>query len=220
MLGCTLITAALFLIIALAVYGAVISTDFIKLDWLESLAGFGGSLIVLVLGWFLFPAICTAIMGLFIENMASRIEQDNYPDLPQPRVITLAEQLKQLLSSLKRTLGLNLLCAPLYLIPGVNLLAYGLVNGKLLAREYFFSIAQRHLEPAEVAALYTAQKWPIYQRGLLISALFVLPGINLFAPVLATGIMTHFLCGAGGSLRARLAFAPLNVLPNEANGTT
>jgi CysZ protein len=219
MLGCTLITAALYITLALAIYGAIVSSDMLSSGWLETLAGLGGGAFVIVLGWFLFPGTCTAISGLFVEGLASRIEAEHYPGLPPARRIGFREQLQQVTAALRRTSGLNLLCAPLYLIPGLNFVVYSIVNSKLLAREYFYGVALCHLSLAECEDLYKSQKGPLFQRGLLISTLFVLPGINLFAPVLATALMTHFLLGSSGPLRARLAFAPSNVLPNQPNGT-
>jgi uncharacterized protein involved in cysteine biosynthesis len=89
------------------------------------------------------------------------------------------------------TLALSLLVLPLYLVPGVNLAVFLLLNGYLLGREYFELVAGRRLAPAETRAARRAGRGSVFAAGVVIAGLFAVPGLNLAAPVLATAFMVH-----------------------------
>lgn len=207
-------TSLVFALLAFAAHALIISTDIISTGWLESIAGVGSALLVLVIGWFLFPAISTALSGLFLEQLADRIEAQQYEGLPAPRQIGWGEQISSARRALTRAIGLNAIALPFYFIPGLNLMAYFVVNAQLLAREYFFTIALRHIPLPQAQALLEENRWKLWRRGALIAGLFIIPGVNLLAPILATALMTHTMWQPGtGLLRQKLALPGSNVLP-------
>ncbi len=218
MASCLLGTLLLFAGLAIGVYHLILAQDWLHTPWLEQLAGYGGAGALLVLGWFLFPAVSTALAGLFVEQLADRIEQQQYQGLPRARPVGLEEQIRTGLSALRRTTGLNLLVSPLYLVPGLNILIYLSVNARLLAGEYFDALALRHIAAGALTPLRHELKWPLFFRGLVIAGLYITPILNLLAPVLATALMTHYFWGPSGPLRLRLALGPSNVLPTQPNG--
>jgi uncharacterized protein involved in cysteine biosynthesis len=157
-------------------------------DWL--LPGVG-VLLVVVVGWFTFPLIVTAVAGAFLEPLADRIERRHYPAAPVPRQVPLREQVHSSLRVLLRGLGWNLLALPFYFIPVVNVIVYAGLNAFLLSREYFQVVAVRHVSLAEARRLYASQRWAMLRGGLGLAVLFVVPGVNLCAPLLATAWMVH-----------------------------
>lgn len=161
--------------------------------WLQWLCGGLGTALYLVAAWFLFPVIVTAVAGVFLEPLADRIERRHYPELPPPREVSVAEQLRTSARGLLRGLGWNLLALPLYLIPGVNLAAYAYINARLLSREYFQVVALRHLPAPATRELYGRHHWQMVRGGLGLMGLFVLPVVQLIAPLLATGWAVHRL---------------------------
>ena len=174
--------------------------------WDDWLVGGVGSTLVLVLGWFTFPLIVTAVAGVFLEPLADRLERKFYPDLPMPRAIPIAEQILISLRTLARSIGWNILCLPFYFIPVLNIAVYAAMNGFLLSREYFQVVALRHLPTGESKSLYRRIRWPLWRGGLVLSVVFVIPVVNLFAPLLATSWMVHRLWRGDGS-PLRQAFA-------------
>jgi len=173
-----------------------------RLDWLhqgwlastrvdEWMLGGVGSILVLVVGWFTFPLIVTAMTGMFLEPLADRIERRYYPSAPIPRKVPFGEQMHSSLRVLMRGIGWNLLALPFYFIPVINVLVYMMLNSFLLSREYFQVVAVRHVSLAEAKDLYRAHRKGMLRGGLTLSLLFVIPGINLCAPLLATGWMVH-----------------------------
>jgi uncharacterized protein involved in cysteine biosynthesis len=159
--------------------------------WDEWLLPGMGVLLVVVVGWFTFPLIVTAVAGAFLEPLADRIERRHYPAAPAPRQVPLSEQLHSSLRVLLRGLGWNLLALPFYFIPVVNVIVYAGLNAFLLSREYFQVVAVRHVTLAEARQLYASQRWAMLRGGLGLAVLFVVPGVNLCAPLLATAWMVH-----------------------------
>ena len=86
---------------------------------------------------------------------------------------------------------LNLLALPLYLLPGPNILIYLALNGYLLGREYFETVAQRRLGGRAVAQARRRVRLRLWVAGVLIALMLAVPLLNLIAPVLATAFMTH-----------------------------
>ncbi len=173
-----------------------------KVDWLhqgwfartsldEWMLGGMGSILVIIIGWFTFPLIVTAVAGMFLEPLADRIERRHYPSAPAPRHVSLVEQIHSSLRVLIRGIGWNLLALPFYFIPVLNLVVYAVLNSFLLSREYFQVVAVRHVALTEARSLYRTHRWQMTRGGLTLALLFVVPGLNLCAPLLATAWMVH-----------------------------
>ena len=162
-----------------------------RFQWDDYLAGGLGVSLVLVTGWFAFPLVVTAAAGLFLEPLADRIERMHYPELPAARNMSIREQTVASLRTLARTLGWNLLGFPFYFIPFVNVVAYAVINGFLLSREYFQIVALRHMPLPEAKALYRRHRFSMWRGGLVLTGIFLIPVVNMVAPLLATAWMVH-----------------------------
>jgi len=175
-----------------------------KTRWDEWMLGGVGSILVLVIGWFTFPLLVTAVAGAFLEPLADRIERRHYPTAPVPRQVPIREQIRSSLRVLVRGLGWNLLALPFYFIPVVNVVVYAALNSFLLSREYFQVVAVRHVPLSEAKELYRSHRNEMLRGGLTLALLFVIPGVNLCAPLLATAWMVHRVWRRDSSpLRAR-----------------
>lgn len=188
-------------------------------SWKAWLSGGMGSLMMMAAGWFIYPSLATAVVCLFVEDLATRIEKSSYPDLPQPREISMLEQVKAFWQSLRRAITYNLFALPFYFIPVLNLVAYLLVNGRLLLREYFFAVTLRHLSLEDATALYRTEKPKLFMTSLLLAGLFIVPVVNLMAPILATSLLIHQLMRKSDSpLRQKLAMGTAKMLLNPEVG--
>lgn len=154
-----------------------------------------GGLAVLVIAALLYPAAVTALVGLFLENVAQAVENRHYPELPPARNQGVAESTIAGLRFALIALALNLLALPLYLlvlfVPGLNLFVFYGVNGYLVGREYFELAASRRLPPEDVKKLRQAHRWRIFLTGALTAFLLTVPFVNLVAPILGTAAMVH-----------------------------
>ena len=186
------IFAGLWLGVAALLYNTV-ALAWRPLDWAVDLLG---GLAVLALTWLLFPAVVTLGMGFFLERVAAGVEALDYPGQGPPLRPPLSQQLRALLRLTLLTLLLNLLALPLYVaLPGINLFLFLALNGYLLGREYFEVVALRRLDMPNARALRHRFGGRVFLGGVVIAGLFVLPLVNLVAPVIATAFMVHVFEG-------------------------
>jgi CysZ protein len=154
---------------------------------LAVLAGIG---LALALALLLSP-VTALIAGLFLDDIAEVVERCDYPvDAPgkaMPIGLALASSL--------RFVGVviigNLIALLLLLVPGINLIAFFLVNGYLLGREFFEFAAMRFRSPRD-ARLFRARHAPtVFLAGLIISAFLAVPVLNLLTPLFGASMMVH-----------------------------
>jgi CysZ protein len=184
--------AGLWLGIAIAL-GYLPTIGWRPLDWLIDLLGIVG---VALLSWLLFPAVVTLIMGFFLERVAAAVESLDYPSRGPPRRQSIREGVMIGLRLMLLSIALNLLALPIYaLVPGINLFVFLGLNGYLFGREYFEVVALRRLDIDAARAMRHRFGGRIFVGGVMIAGVFVLPFINLAAPVIATAFMVHLFEG-------------------------
>jgi len=160
--------------------------------WLDEVAAWVASLIVIVLGLVFFPGASNAISSLFLDSVAKAVEAKHYPDLGPARSQPLTEAIIEGLRFLAMTIAINIVLLPVYLfVPGLNLVVFYGANGYLLGREFFEMVALRRLEPAEAKALRKRKAGAVFVSGVLIAAVMTIPIVNLAGPVIATAFMLH-----------------------------
>ena len=151
--------------------------------------------------WFAFRAVAVAVVGVFADEVVEAVEARHYPAaLAAARSVRLARSVRMGLGSVGRFLGLNLLLLPVY----VALLATGIgapalffaANAWLLGRDLGDMVAARHLPRAAMRGWRRATGGRRFLLGLAGTGLFVVPGLNLFAPVLTAAMATHMYHGA------------------------
>ncbi|WP_374762998.1 EI24 domain-containing protein [Yunchengibacter salinarum] len=192
---------------ALTFAGVVVLADLfwpasltMEADWLPQwVADLGFWAVVAVAAWFLFPAMVTLVMGFMLERVADAVEARYYPNRQGARD---PGWIDPAISALK-LLGLVLLLNLLALIPYVILLAltggvgtlalYLVLNGILLGREYFELVTLRHMRERDMVALRRRGRDRVFMGGVVIAGLFLIPVVNLVAPIIATAVMTHLV---------------------------
>lgn len=188
---CVLLALATFAgLTALAGFGLA-ALDVTGIVWLDAAMGFAGSALALLLAWLLFPATVILISSLFVEQVADAVERRHYPALPAAPGLPLAEGFQSTLKLVAAGVALNLLALPLYLIPGANIFIFLGLNGYLLGREYFETVAQRRYGRAATVAMRRQLRVPVFLSGVVIAMMLTIPLLNLIAPVVATAFMVH-----------------------------
>ncbi|MBY0511063.1 MAG: EI24 domain-containing protein, partial [Rhodospirillaceae bacterium] len=159
------------------------------------IAAFGAGLGAVLIATLLFPGVVTALVGIFLEDVAAAVEARHYPGLPPPRDIPLSEALGTSLQLAAVTVGLNILLLPLYLVllflPPLNLVVFYAVNGRLLGREYFESVALRRMNKADGRALAARHAGTLWGTGAITALLLTIPLLNMAAPVIGAAAMVH-----------------------------
>lgn len=139
----------------------------------------------------LLSTVTAIIAGLFLDDVAEVIEKRDYPADRPGTAMPLGEAM---LSSVK-FFGIvvvgNIVALLLLLVPGVNIIAFFLVNGYLLGREFFEFAAMRFRSPDEARLFRSRHSGTVFTAGLVIAAFLAIPFINLLTPLFAAGLMVH-----------------------------
>lgn len=155
------------------------------------------TLLLLVLGWWLlFRAIAVAVIGIFADEVVAAVEAKHYPQAhAAARDVRPGRAIAMGIGSAARTIGFNLLLAPLYLIllvTGVGTaLAFFVVNAWLLGRDLGDMVAVRHMRYAQLAEWRRGTRLRRLALGAIGTGLFLVPLVNLVAPVLGAAMATH-----------------------------
>ncbi len=167
------------------------NTILFQWGWLETVVDVLGGLTTLVVTWFLFPGVISAVIGLLLESIADAVEARHYPHLPAAAGLGLGETVATTLKFLALMVVLNLVMLVFLLFPPVFPFVFYGVNGYLLSREYFELVALRRVDSREARALRKANKGRLFVAGVIIAFLLTVPVVNLLAPVIATATMVH-----------------------------
>lgn len=188
------IALAVFVALWLGLEWALAHLAVSSTGWIQSAFAWLGRAGALILAIILFPAAVTAVQTTFlIEPIAAAVESKHYPALPAPRRAPLGEQVGAALRFLALAVGLNLAALPLYLVPGINVLAFLLLNGYLLARENFDALASRRLEPGAARRLWRERRARFVLAGCGFALAAAVPVVNLAAAIFAAAASVHLV---------------------------
>lgn len=159
--------------------------------WLGFIVGIVAS-IGLALALALLIAPVTAIVaGFFLDDVAEIIERRDYASEPVGQALPLGIAISYTIRFLGVVIIGNLIALALLLVPGVNVLAFFLVNGYLLGREFFEFAALRYRPEAEVKLLRSKYSTTVFLAGLIIAAFLAVPVLNLLTPLFGAALMVH-----------------------------
>jgi uncharacterized protein involved in cysteine biosynthesis len=161
-----------------------------------SASGLGALLATALMLWLLFPAIAIGVVSAYMDEVVGAVERRHYRQAAETarplgwgRVAWLGVR-----SSL-RVLLYNLVALPLYillLVTGVGtVIAFVVVNGIAFGRDLGEMVAARHLDRAGLRAWLRASRGTRAVLGMIVTALFLVPVVNLVVPVVAAAMATH-----------------------------
>ena len=154
----------------------------------------GGALIV-VIGFVFFPSTIMVIGGLFSDEIISTIEERHYPKNIGSNHVSLLISIRTGLTVIIIATIINICLLPFYalgmLLPGLSFVIFYLVNGYLIGRELFETVAQRHLPVNEAQQLRKRYFLKVLLGGGLITFVATIPLINLATPLFGIGFMVH-----------------------------
>lgn len=189
------ISLVVFVLLGIGLYAALLvvpATGYTWLDWTITALSSLGSLLGLML---LFPAVMTAAIGIFLDDIAEAVERRYYAGDAAGRPLATLPAVWSALRFLGLVLVVNILLLPLYaillffppLLYGLSLL----VNGYLVGREYFEAVAFRYQSRAEATQLRRRRRGDVWLCGVLIVLLLTIPLVNFLVPIVATAFMVH-----------------------------
>ena len=159
--------------------------------WLTLIVGIFASVgLALSLALLLAP-VTAVVAGIFLDDVAEVVERRDYPGDPPGRALPLGTAIAGSIKFLGVVLAGNLVALLLLFIPGVNLVAFFLVNGYLLGREFFEFAAMRFRPPEEARLFRSKHASTVFLAGLCIAVFLAVPIVNLLTPLFAAGLMVH-----------------------------
>lgn len=183
-------TALAFGVLFLIIVYVLSATAFVSTGWLDLVldwtAGFGAG----VLAWFLFPALLPLVASFFLEQIAGRIERREY-GLAEPPSLAFWPEVLAGLKFAGLALFLNLIAVPLYLVAPLFPFVYYPLNSYLLGREFFETVAGRHVGRKAANGLRRQHRTPVLLSGLMIALGATIPLAGLFAPFASVALMVH-----------------------------
>ena len=161
-------------------------------SWLGALINIGGVLFTIALSIWLMVPVTSAIIALFLDEVAQAVEARHYPHLPKQTATKLQDQILVGI----RFLGILLLAnvGALILSMIVPLLApfvFWAANGYLMGREYFQMAAMRRMPRAQAQELFQRHQGSIWTAGILMAIPMSIPLVGLFIPILGAATFTH-----------------------------
>ncbi|WP_136657841.1 sulfate transporter family protein [Nitratireductor sp. XY-223] len=159
--------------------------------WLGIVFGIIASL-GLAVGLALLIAPVTAVVaGFFLDGVAEIIENRDYPADPPGESVPIGRAIVYTAKFLGVVIAGNIVAVILLFVPGINIIAFLLVNGYLFGREFFEFAAMRFRSEEEVRRMRSRYRGTIFAAGLVIAAFLSIPLVNLLTPLFAAGLMVH-----------------------------
>jgi CysZ protein len=192
-------TLALFVAILVGVEVLLSSLTFIPWAWAQTLAAIGAGLGLLVAFFFMMSPVTAIFAGLYLDNIATRVEERHYP---QDAKGTPLSGLRAITTSLQFALVIllvNLAVLPL-VFTGIGVAALIVANAYLLSREYFEMVAMRHMDVHDARAFRKENTPRVFAAGLVPALLSIIPIVNLVVPLFATSYFVHIFKQARASV--------------------
>jgi len=185
---------ALYLALYAAIGWGFSRLQLFGIGWADSLTDILGGLTVALLTLMLAPGVVTLVLSFLLEDIARAVEARHYPGLPEPRRQGWGEVAWTALRFTAVTVLANLVALPVYLalmVVGAGPLAFILLNGYLLSREYFELVAARRVTVTQADTLRRAHQGRIWLGGAVLALMGMIPLLNLLAPLVGTAAMLH-----------------------------
>ncbi len=159
-----------------------------EVEWLSQVLDGFAIVSMFVLSIFLMVPVALLFIGLFLDRIMDAVEARYYPNAGPVRHVGFGEMIMESLGFLGLMIVVNLLALVLYFfIP----IAFWIVNGILLGREYFQMVAVRRVGRSEAKALRKQNRMQIWIAGTLMAVPLTVPVVNLVIPILGAAAFTH-----------------------------
>jgi len=161
-------------------------------SWLGALINIGGALFTIALSIWLMVPVTSAIIALFLDEVAQAVEARHYPHLPKQTATKLQDQILVGIRFLGILLLANIGALILSMIvPLLGPFVFWATNGYLMGREYFQMAAMRRLPRAQAQELFQRHQGSIWIAGVLMAIPMSIPLVGLFIPILGAATFTH-----------------------------
>jgi len=183
-------TIALFIAVLVIAELLIASFTHFSWPWADRLVEVGTGLALLIAFFFLMSPVTAAFAGLFLDQIAEKVEERHYPWDPRGTPLPAGRAILMALQFFIVVLLVNLAVLPMVFF-GFGAFVLVAANAYLIGREYFEMVAMRHM-PVEEAKILRKENSPtVFVAALLPAAMSVVPFVNLVVPLFSTAYFTH-----------------------------
>lgn len=184
------LTIALFIAVLVITELLIASFTQFSWPWADRLVELGTGLALLVAFFLLMSPVTAAFAGLFLDQIAEKVEERHYPWDPRGTSLPVGRAILMAIQFFIVVLLVNLAVLPTVFF-GFGAFVLVAANAYLLGREYFEMVAMRHM-PVEEARLLRKENSPaVFVAALLPAAMSLIPFVNLLVPLFSTAYFTH-----------------------------
>ena len=184
------LTIALFIAVLIIAEVLIASFTHLSWPWADQLVGVGTGLALLVAFFFLMSPVTAAFAGLFLDQVAEKVEERHYPWDPRGTPLPVGRAILMAIQFFIVVLVVNLAVLPMVFF-GFGAFLLVAANAYLIGREYFEMVAIRHM-PVEEARILRRENSPtIFVAALLPALMSLIPVVNLTTPLFSTAYFTH-----------------------------
>jgi len=184
------LTIALFIAVLIIAEMLIASFTHFSWPWADRLVEVGTGLALLVAFFFLMSPVTAAFAGLFLDQIAERVEERHYPWDPRGTALPAGRAILISIQFFIVVLVVNLAVLPMVFF-GVGAFVLVAANAYLIGREYFEMVAMRHM-PLEEARMLRKENSPtVFIAALLPAFMTIVPFLNLAVPLFSTAYFTH-----------------------------
>ncbi|HCQ66520.1 MAG TPA: hypothetical protein DIU07_15850 [Rhodobacteraceae bacterium] len=163
-----------------------------EITWLDSVASWATVGLMIVLSVVLMVPVAAAFTGIFLDDVAEAVEEKHYPGLAEVGHIPVLDTLRDSLSLILVTVGVNLVAFILLFFVGpLAPVLFWAVNGYLLGREFFQMAAMRREGREGATRLRKRHAGQVWLAGTLMAVPLSVPLVNLLIPVIGAASFTH-----------------------------
>ena len=164
----------------------------IEITWLDSVASWATVGLMILLSVVLMVPVAAAFTGIFLDDVAEAVEEKHYPGLAEVGHIPVLDTLRDSLSLILVTIGVNLVALILLFFVGpLAPVLFWAVNGYLLGREFFQMAAMRREGRDGATRLRKRHAGQVWLAGTLMAVPLSVPVVNLLIPVIGAATFTH-----------------------------
>ncbi|MEL6335780.1 MAG: EI24 domain-containing protein [Pseudomonadota bacterium] len=160
------------------------------IGWIQGAAVIG----VLAASVFLMIPVSAAFVTLFADRIVRAVDAKWYPDRRGSGARGMLEQMGEALRLLIVSLLIMVLALFVLLLTGpLAPFLFIALNGYLLGREFFETVAAHYMPARQAAALRRRHRFTVWIAGMALTVPLVVPIMNLIVPVLGTAAFTHLV---------------------------
>ena len=185
------LTVALFVAILVAIETVLSFVTLVPWPWLQTTIAFGTGLGLLAAFFFLMGPVIAMFAGLFLDNIAAKVEARHYPRDTQGKSLAMIPAFFFGLKFAGVALLVNIIVLPLVFFAGFGAVLLVIANAYLISRQYFEMAATRFMSPKAATALRQKNGRMIFFAGLIPALISLIPIVNLIVPLFATSYFVH-----------------------------